>query len=130
MSTWTSIVPIQTKGHKSPVFCVHGVGGEVLEYASLVARLPPDQPFIAFRAPGQDDEGIALDTIEAQAEFYVKELLAFRPDGPYLLCGYSHGGRVVLHMAQRLKARGKAVDFLGIVDITPSEHPPRTWRYP
>ena len=126
MSEWVSLVPIQTKGDKPPFFCVHGVGGEVLAYASLAGRLAPNQPFVAFRAPGHDGKTEPLHSIEEQAAFYVKELLAYRPVGPYYIGGYSHGGRVALEMAQQLKTQGKQVAFLGIIDIPPCELPKGT----
>jgi len=116
---WISLVPIQPLGSKPPFFCVHGVGGEVLAYSALAARVAPDQPFIAFRAPGYAGTLQPLRSIEEQAAFYVREMIAYHPDGPYYIGGYSHGGRVALEMALQLEAMGKAVAFLGIIDTTP-----------
>jgi aspartate racemase len=50
---------------------------------------------------------------------YVREMIAFQPDGPYYIGGYSHGGRVALEMALQLEAMGREVAFLGIIDATP-----------
>jgi len=116
---WISLVPVQTLGSKPPFFCVHGVGGEVLAYSALAARLAPDQPVIAFRAPGYAGSAEPLNSIEEQAALYVREMIAFQPDGPYYIGGYSHGGRVALEMALQLEAMGRTVAFLGIIDTTP-----------
>jgi amino acid adenylation domain-containing protein len=116
---WTSLVPIQTEGSAPPLFCVHGVGGEVLVYSALAARLAPDQPFVAIQASGWEAGSVPVQTIEAQAAFYIGEMLDYQPEGPYYIGGYSHGGRVALEMALRLKAMGREVAFLGIIDTTP-----------
>jgi thioesterase domain-containing protein/acyl carrier protein len=118
-STWVSLVPIQTEGSKPPLFCVHGVGGEVLTYSALASHLPTDQPFVAFRASGYDGASEPLETIEEQASLYVREMIEYQPEGPYYIGGYSHGGRVALEMAIQLEAMHKEVAFLGIFDTTP-----------
>src|SRR6185436_366017 len=116
---WKSLVPVQTRGSKPPFFCVHGVGGEVLAFSTLASRLAPDQPFVAFRAPGYAGVAEPLQSIEEQAALYVREMIAFQPDGPYYIGGYSHGGRVALEMALQLEAMDREVAFLGIIDAAP-----------
>jgi thioesterase domain-containing protein/acyl carrier protein len=118
-SRWVSLVPIQPNGTKPPFFCVHGVGGEVLIYSALASHVPPDQPFVAFRASGYDGVSEPLQTVEEQASLYVREMIAYQPEGPYYIGGYSHGGRVALEMALQLEAMHKEVAFLGIFDTTP-----------
>jgi amino acid adenylation domain-containing protein len=129
LSGWISLVPIQTQGTKPPFFCVHGVGGEVLVYSDLAARMAPDQPFVAIRASGQDGRSAPVHTIEGQAELYISEMLRYQPEGPYYVGGYSHGGRVALEMALQLEAMGKRVAFLGILDTAPSGLPQRPLTY-
>jgi NAD(P)-dependent dehydrogenase (short-subunit alcohol dehydrogenase family)/pimeloyl-ACP methyl ester carboxylesterase len=113
---WKSLVPIQGTGSSPTLFCVHGVGGEVLNFAALAARLGPEQPFIALRAPSHDGSSEPLRTVEQQAELYVKEITEYQPQGPYLLSGYSYGGLVALAMARLLAASGRRVSFLGVID--------------
>ena len=46
---WSSLVPIQPLGTRPPFFCVHAVGGNVLEYYDHRAAIwAADQPFYAF----------------------------------------------------------------------------------
>ncbi len=56
-------------------------------------------------------------------------MIAFQPEGPYYIGGYSHGGRVALEMALQLEAMGKKVAFLGIFDTSPCRRsqPPLTY---
>ena len=49
----------------------------------------------------------------------MREILAYQPNGPYYIGGYSHGGRVALEMALQLEARGEQVGFIGIIDTAP-----------
>jgi enterobactin synthetase component F len=48
-------------------------------------------------------------------------LLAQQPHGPYYLFGYSLGGTLAQGIAARLRQRGEAVAFLGLLDTWPPE---------
>jgi thioesterase domain-containing protein len=50
------------------------------------------------------------------AAYYVKNLLAFQPHGPYVLAGHSSGGQVAFEMAQTLLKRGQKVALLALFD--------------
>jgi acyl transferase domain-containing protein/thioesterase domain-containing protein/acyl carrier protein len=130
LTKWLSIVPIQPHGTRPPFFCVHAVGGEALNYAPLGALCAPDQPFIAFRALGHDGQAEPLRSIAEQAAFYISEMTAYQPEGPYYIGGLSHGGRVALEMALQLEAAGKEVAFLGIIDTWPQDDMQRSLLYP
>jgi amino acid adenylation domain-containing protein len=113
------LVPLQKAGTKPPVFCVHGIGGEVLVYSALAARMAPDRPFVGICSLPIDERESPFQTIEEQAARYLREVVRAAPEGPYYLGGYSHGGRVALEMALQLEAMGKPVAFIGIFDTTP-----------
>jgi thioesterase domain-containing protein len=51
------------------------------------------------------------------AEHYVAEIRKVQPLGPYYLGGYSFGGRVAYVMAQKLRANGEDVAFVGLIDV-------------
>ncbi|MFS8087174.1 MAG: AMP-binding protein, partial [Acidobacteriota bacterium] len=51
---WTSLVPIQIAGDLPPFFCVHGLGGHVLEFYDLARHLGPNQPFYGLQSRGLD----------------------------------------------------------------------------
>src|SRR5690606_23594343 len=57
------------------------------------------------------------DTVEAMAAHYIGEIQQVVPDGPYYLGGRCFGGIVAFEMAQQLRAQGKRVPFLGILDV-------------
>lgn len=116
LSAWSSIVQIQGTGSRPPFFCVHGAGGNVLNYRALAQHLGPDQPFYGLQCHGLDGSCALLTRIEEMAELYVHEIQSVQPRGPYHLGGYCMGGTVALEMAQRLVSKGEEVAFLALFD--------------
>lgn len=119
---WSSLVPIQPLGSRTPFFCVHAVGGNVLEYYDLAQRLGADQPFYAFQSRGLDEAQTPHSCIEDMAAHYVKELREFQPEGPYYLGGRSLGGTIAFEMARQLKAQGQEIGLLALLDSYPVGH--------
>jgi acyl transferase domain-containing protein/thioesterase domain-containing protein len=124
---WSSLVPIQTKGTRVPLFCVHAIGGDVLFYQQLSNALGPDQPFYAFQSPLVTGE-VRETTLEELASIYVNELRAHYPNGPYLLAGASLGGHIAFEMARQLSAQGAEPKSLVLIDagVPGSDEPLRT----
>ncbi|HYR10185.1 MAG TPA: amino acid adenylation domain-containing protein [Longimicrobium sp.] len=112
------LVPIRASGSRPPLFCVHGMGGEVLSYVDLATCLGSDQPFYGLQGlawQGGDDVELTLEEIAASYLAAVREV---QPEGPYRIAGYSFGGFVALEMAQQLVAAGESVALLGILDTS------------
>ena len=55
---WPSLVPIKPAGDRPPLFCVHGVGGNVITYSSLAEHLSADRPLYGLQAQGLDQESL------------------------------------------------------------------------
>jgi amino acid adenylation domain-containing protein len=119
---WSSLVPIQPLGTRTPFFCVHAVGGNVLEYYDLARHLGKDQPFYAFQSRGLDEAQQPHACIEDMAAHYVKELREFQPEGPYFIGGRSLGGTIAFEIARQLKAQGQEVGLLALLDSYPVGH--------
>ncbi|MDP3759618.1 MAG: SDR family NAD(P)-dependent oxidoreductase [Ramlibacter sp.] len=114
---WSPLVAI-CKGlpDRKPLFCVHGAGGNVLNFKVLSDRLGPELPFYGLQAQGADGRLPALPTIEAMASQYVEAIRGVDPAGPYRLAGYSAGGVIALEMAQQLIEAGAGVALLVMID--------------
>ena len=110
--SWTSLMPIQTKGSKPPLFWVHGE----FSNAFLPSFLGPDQPFYGLEHQGQDGKPALYTRVETIAMHYLEEIQMAQPHGPYFLGGYSFGGTVAFEVAQQLKSRGEEVACLTILD--------------
>jgi len=120
---WSALVPIQPKGSRIPLFCVHAQGASVLFYQKLATHLGADQPFYALQSPLVSKEHSRQPTIEELASLYVDELKHFFPEGPYFLGGASLGGLIAFEMSQQLIASGEKPGFLVLFDaIVPGSH--------
>lgn len=115
-ANWSSLVPIQSQGSNPPLFCIHGAGGNVLNYRDLARHLGPDQPFFGLQSKGLDGNQAFYKHIEDMASHYVKEIQLVQSNGPYLLGGYCMGGTVALEMAQQLCAQGHRVALLALLE--------------
>ncbi|MGB2665894.1 MAG: alpha/beta fold hydrolase [Candidatus Acidiferrum sp.] len=115
-SRWSSLVTIQPKGARPPLFCMHGAGGNVLIYRELSKRLGDDQPFYGLQSQGLDGDCEPPTRIEDMATDYVREICRIQPTGPYYLAGYCLGGTIAYEVAQQLRAAGKTVALLALFD--------------
>jgi thioesterase domain-containing protein len=98
----------------TPLFVVPGAGGAAEELADLARALPGEAPVIGLDlAAGR--EGANVTTAEL-AEAATRAVRRAWPRGPVCLLGYSFGGLVALDMAERLRAEGREVAFVGLVD--------------
>ncbi|MEN9519258.1 MAG: hypothetical protein RLZZ381_1846, partial [Cyanobacteriota bacterium] len=52
----------------------------------------------------------------ALATHHLEDILAVQPQAPYLIAGYSTGGLIAWEIAQQLRAMGKEVALLAILD--------------
>ncbi|PYS74748.1 MAG: non-ribosomal peptide synthetase [Acidobacteria bacterium] len=95
-TAWSSLVMIQPGGARTPFFCVHAAGGNVLEYQELARMLGPDQPFYGLQAKGLDGKSQPHTNIKDMAAHYLKEMREIQPEGPYMIGGRSSGGTIAL----------------------------------
>ncbi|MGH9361313.1 MAG: alpha/beta fold hydrolase, partial [Thermoanaerobaculia bacterium] len=110
------LVRLRPGASRHPLFLIHPLSGELLLYRHLVSALAADQAVYGFQARGFAAEEQPLETIEAMADAYVEALLAFQPEGPFLLAGSSMGGLVAFEMARRLRAGGHEVALTALLD--------------
>jgi surfactin family lipopeptide synthetase A len=115
-SNWQSLVPIESRGSKPPLFCIHPVGGNILEYYPLAARLGTDQPLYGLQSIGLDGIQAPLTQIEAMAAHYLREIQTLQPHGPYSILGYSFGGLVAVEIASQLHRQGEQIGLLALLD--------------
>jgi amino acid adenylation domain-containing protein len=115
---FSSLVPIQTAGIRPPFFCVHAVGGNVLEYHDLAKYLGPDQPFYGLQSRSLNGK-TPHTSIAEMAAHYIEEMRAVQPNGPYLIGGRSLGGIIAYEMACQLRTQDQEVRLLAVLDSYP-----------
>ena len=113
---WDAVVPIKTTGNKAPLFLIHGAGLNILLFKSISEYFDADQPVYGIQALGLSRETDIPSTIQDIAAHYIKEILQVVPSGQCALAGYSMGGFIAYDMARQLKAMGKEVQFLAVMD--------------
>jgi len=115
-ATWSTLVPMQTRGELPPLFCVAGLGGNPLNLRFLAKALRMNQPFYGLQHRGVDGVLAPHRTIEAMAEEFLEDIRNIQPHGPYHVAGYSTGGVAAYELARLLIARGESVDAVILLD--------------
>ena len=116
-SDWSPLVAIrQGDPGLVPFFCIHGAGGNILNFHALAKYLGDARAFYGLQAQGVDGICPPLNSVSGMAALYLSEIRKVQPQGPYLLGGYSGGGVVAVEMAQMLKQAGESVDLLVFLD--------------
>jgi thioesterase domain-containing protein/acyl carrier protein len=119
----SSLVAIQPEGTKPPFFCIHAKGGNVLFYRDLAQYLGMDQPFYGLQARRLGGRQVGHATVEEMAEFYIKEIQALQPHGPYYIGGSSFGGLAAFEIAHQLHDKGEKVGLLALFDTGTPDYP-------
>ena len=122
---YLSLVPIQPKGTKPPLFCVPPAGNTALTYVNLANHLKSDQPLYGLNPLGLEDGSKPHYSVEEMASHYLTEIQRLQPKGPYHFAGTCFGGQVVFEMAQQVKTQGNSVQLLALFDPVA----PRIIRY-
>jgi thioesterase domain-containing protein/acyl carrier protein len=113
---WKHVVPIKSSGTLPPFFCVHGVGGNVLNYYQFVPFLDVEQPLYGLQCLGLDGISTPFKNVQLMASKYVSEIRKVQPHGPYYLGGGSMGGLVAFEIAQQLVAMEEQIGILLMFD--------------
>jgi thioesterase domain-containing protein/acyl carrier protein len=101
------------------LFIASGLGGGPAEFFQLVKYLQTPYGIVGLQPKGIEGFDDPCARIEDMAEFYLKAIVRFQPNGPYFLAGYSLGGLVAMEMARTLISNGQAVALLTMIDSYP-----------
>lgn len=113
------LVPIQPKGSKRPLFCIHPGPGSAFCFIELAHLLDRDRPFYGFQSQGISGDQPPLETIEEMAALYLQEIKKVQPKGPYLIGGYCFGALVAFEIVQRLHSEGEEISAMIVIDGEP-----------
>tara|TARA_Y100000768_G_C23990823_1_gene692676 strand:- start:8244 stop:11981 length:3738 start_codon:yes stop_codon:yes gene_type:complete len=109
------LVPIKETSSEKNLFCIHGVGGNILNYLPL-KNFTGLFSLVGVQSYGVNGELDLPESIEDMASKYTEEILRFQKAGPYLLAGGSMGGTIALEVASQLKSRGHEVSSVIMFD--------------
>ncbi|MEU4321994.1 amino acid adenylation domain-containing protein [Nocardia fluminea] len=136
-----TVLPLRTGGDRPPLFCVHSAVPLAWCYTGL-ARHITDRPVYGIQAPTLSAAPVtsgeyatvrasppAVLTVDFLAMTYAAEINRLQPDGPIHLLGWSLGGQLAHATAVRLRAEGRDVATLAMLDsvVVPdqADPPPR-----
>ncbi|MGH9762278.1 MAG: alpha/beta fold hydrolase, partial [Blastocatellia bacterium] len=106
------LVPLGGSGTKLPIFCVHGLGGGVIDFLPLARLVGADQPVYGFEPDGDEPHQTSIVDIAAR----YRNAMTDKSNGPYCLLGWSFGGLVAFEMALQLTRAGREVALLALLD--------------
>lgn len=101
-------------GNKPPLIIIHGQQANIY----LNELIENDQPFYGYLHPGSDGEEICFSSVTQMAKAYLDQLLLHKPEGPYLLGGFSFGGILAFEMAVELRKLGQEIPLLALIDTS------------
>lgn len=111
-----NVVEVGSGGNANPLFFFHGDWGDGGFYMKPLARtLTSIQPLVAVAPHGMAGEEMPA-TLEEMARDRLREILAYRPHGPYHVGGHCVGGMVALETARLLISKGHEVAFVAMID--------------
>ncbi|MGK0187418.1 MAG: amino acid adenylation domain-containing protein [Verrucomicrobiales bacterium] len=103
--------------HPTTLLWIHplggGGGGGLLSYREMARNLN------AVRSYGIREAGETYDTLGEMAQRYAERLNETAPDGPVALAGFCFGGNLALEIATRMKAMGRPVEDVFLLDARP-----------
>ena len=103
------VVGLNVGGTRTPLFwCLQ----RYQELTQLARYLGPDQPVYGMRSARKIMTTRTDGNLALLASHYADEILALRPNGPYIVGGNCGATRVAFPLAQELEARGGKVALL------------------
>ena len=106
---YSTLVPVQTKGSKSPFFMIHSY----LLYQGVPSELGDDIPFYGLRELDTDAKDM---TVEQRAATCLEAMRSVQPKGPYYIGGWCAAGPLAVETARQIQAGGDSVGYLVLFD--------------
>ena len=116
-------------GARPPVVFLHTWLTEADHLRALAEYLGPDQPLYAVEPPDPLTQPLPQNVDEWLA-WHRPHFETLPVQAPYRLAGYSWGGVCALELARRLRAEGRDVEWVGLIDSLCPRINPRGIREP
>lgn len=107
-----------------PLFFVHPAGGLCWGYRTLARALSPARTVYGLQAPALAPDIAVPDSIDVLAVDYARRIIETQPHGICHVAGWSVGGIIAQAVAVELRAMGRKVGLVAMLDSYPAE----CWR--
>ena len=112
-----SLVDLRSGGSRTPLYCIHGAGGDLNGYMELSTKLHSEIPVYGVQATYKGKT--AGGHVQLLADEYFELIRKRSGVDAVCLMGYSAGAVIALLMAERLHRNGVAVKLLIALDGAP-----------
>lgn len=110
-------LPLQLGGpQRTPIVCIPGAGASVVSLLDLAQAAHPQATVYGMQPRGIDGLAPLCTTVETAADAVVAQIGQLLPQGPLRLVGHSFGGWIAFETALRLRAAGRAIVSLDLLD--------------
>ncbi|MCB4762353.1 MAG: phosphopantetheine-binding protein, partial [Sulfurovum sp.] len=110
------LVPLEKGGTSTPIFSIHGLGGNAQQFKKLSNLLGKKQPMYAFQDVILEEESMNDISVKKIVKKNISLIKDIYPKGPYILIGHSVGGWIAYEMALMLEQEGYAINSLILLD--------------
>jgi thioesterase domain-containing protein len=118
------VAVLHAEGTRPPLVLVRSWSRELAGIRSLARHLGADQPLYAIGPPCPPHPDDHPSTVESWTDFCRARWDAIPPAPRVVLGGWSFGGVLALHLAERLVAEGRDVALVAMMDTRlPKSHP-------
>jgi thioesterase domain-containing protein/acyl carrier protein len=112
----SSLVTLRDSAIGSPIFCIHGLGGHIVNFIPLSRELKTDRPIVGIQGVGVDGQNAPHEGIEEMARYYARQIITRQPSGPVQVVGWSMGGLIAMEIARELQSHGRCAHDLIMLD--------------
>lgn len=110
-------LPLQLGGpQRTPIVCIPGAGASVVSLLDLAQAAHPQATVHGMQPRGIDGLAPPCTTVETAADAVVMQIGQLLPQGPLRLVGHSFGGWIAFEAALRLRAAGRTIVSLDLLD--------------
>jgi amino acid adenylation domain-containing protein len=113
-------------GSRPPIFLVHDGDGETMPYRNLALRMHRGHTVYGIHPKSDAEHPILHTRISDMVDFYIEQIRAVQPRGPYFLGGLCIGGFLSFEVGRKLKSQGEVVGPIALIDVAHVTTPPRS----
>lgn len=115
-----SAIPLKVGGpFRAPVFCIPGAGASIVSLLDLAQATHPQATVVGLQPRGLDGIAPPCTTVETVTASILPQVLKAAPRGPIRLVGHSFGGWIAFALALRLRAQGRVLASVDLIDSRP-----------
>ena len=111
-----SLVALRPTNKNKGLYFFHGVGGNVLNYRTMMNFIPQEYSVFGLQSPGVKGEAHLAQSLFEMAILYAQEIQLQQPSGELVLAGGSMGGLLALETARVLKDQGREISKIVMFD--------------